>query len=202
MSTPVGSVTIQSVSQCSPSNKARRREEKERGGRGELSCLDRTRTRLLVFLSQPKLGNREFFGAPCRSVVLLSQPPLGQMLQLLTIVVRPAHSPPPPFLALARLTPFSPVRRIWARQRHSFRIGYPKASPRGPRAATRTPTRTRTNVARTLRPLASVATALASAAARLAGAELARRTARTACRPTSATAGACARSMAAFAQKA
>ena len=150
----------------------------------------------------PKLGNSEFSPFFSGSAVLLSQPPLGQMLQLLTIVVHPAHSPSPPLLALARSTPFSPVRRIWARQRHSFRIGCPKASTRGPRAATRTPTRTRTNVARTLRPLASVATALASAAERLAGAELARRTARTACRPTSATAGACARSMAAFAQKA
>ena len=158
----------------------------------------------LYFLFRTQIGQpRVFFWAPPVARLCSSpQPRLGQMLQLLTIVVRPAHSPSPPFLALARLTPFSPVRRIWARQRHSFQIGCPKASPRGRRAATRTPTRTRTNVARTLRPLASVATALASAAARLAGAELARRTARTACRPTSATAGACARSMAAFAQKA
>ena len=176
-----------------------KRGERERGGRGD-SCRA-TRPWMYTF-SNPNWATASFLWAPLRSAVLLSQPPLGQMLQLLTIVVRPAHSPSPPFLALARLTPFSPVRRIWARQRHSFQIGCPKASTRGPRAATRTPTRTRTNVARTLRPLASVATALASAAERLAGAELARRTARTACRPTSAMAGACARSMAAFAQKA
>ena len=155
-----------------------------------------------IYFPNPNRQARVFFSLAAFARLLLSEPPLGQMLQLLTIVVRPAHSPSPPFLALARLTPFSPVRRIWAHQRHSFQIGCPKASPRGPRAATRTPTRTRTSVARTLKPLASVATALASAAARLAGAELARRTARTACRPTSATAGACARSMAAFAQKA
>ena len=92
-----------------------------------------------------------------------------------------------------------PVRRTWACHRLCFRTGCRKASMKSPRAASRTPTRTRTNAARMPRPPASVATDLVSAAERPAGAEPARRTARTACRPTTATARASAPRMAGFA---
>ena len=92
-----------------------------------------------------------------------------------------------------------PVRRTWACHRLCFRTGCRKASMKSPRAASRTPTQTRTNAARMPRPPASVATDLVSAAERPAGAEPARRTARTACRPTTATARASAPRMAGFA---
>ena len=118
----------------------------------------------------------------------------------------PDHSGAPTPLAapshhLPSLMPTTlPVRRIWACHRRSFRIGCPKASMKSPRTASRTPTRTRTNAARMPRPPVSEATALVSAAERPAGAGPDRRTARTACRPTTATARAFAPRMAGFAR--